>query len=144
MLIVVVSLGVSSLSKCSPLVSSLLATIMSYWEVYRGSIVDQSTLNFKVTCFITDIMTKVCLIHYCTQAARCFVFFFSRRPGQEIESLYFSSCYQNFRSSISRQNTRHCFVIKQVLFDTLWIEKYDASLMRIRQNSSSARSCWYF
>lgn len=51
----------SSLSKCSPLVSSLLATIMSYWEVYRGSSVDQSTLMFKVTCLITDIMTKVCL-----------------------------------------------------------------------------------
>lgn len=34
---------------------------MSYWEVYRGSSVDQSTLNFKVTCFITDIMTEVCL-----------------------------------------------------------------------------------
>ncbi|XP_020625038.1 integrator complex subunit 5-like isoform X2 [Orbicella faveolata] len=57
-LVSIVARGVSSLSKCSPLVSSLLATIMSYWEVYRGSSVDQSTLNFKVTCFITDIMTK--------------------------------------------------------------------------------------
>ncbi|KAL9989570.1 hypothetical protein ACROYT_G004133 [Oculina patagonica] len=57
-LVSIVARGVSSLSKCSPLVSSLLATIMSYWEVYRGSSVDQSTLNFKVTCFITDIMTE--------------------------------------------------------------------------------------
>ena len=60
-MLMVVFLGVSSLSKCSPLVSSLLATIMLYWEVYRDSSVHQSTLNFKVTCFITDIMTKVCL-----------------------------------------------------------------------------------
>ncbi|XP_027049522.1 integrator complex subunit 5-like [Pocillopora damicornis] len=57
-LVSIVARGVSSLSKCSPLVSSLLATVMSNWEVYRGSTVDQSSLNFKVTCFITDIMTK--------------------------------------------------------------------------------------
>lgn len=57
-LVSIVARGVSSLSKCSPLVSSLLATVMSTWEVYRGSTVDQSSLNFKVTCFITDIMTK--------------------------------------------------------------------------------------
>lgn len=59
---VIAFLGVSSLSKCSPLVSSLLATIMSNWEVYRGTSVDQSSLHFKVTCFITDVMTKVCLV----------------------------------------------------------------------------------
>lgn len=57
-LISIVARGVSSLSKCSPLVSSLLATIMSSWEVYRGASIDQSSLRFKVTCFITDIMTK--------------------------------------------------------------------------------------
>ena len=32
---------------------------MSSWEVYRGASIDQSSLRFKVTCFITDIMTKV-------------------------------------------------------------------------------------
>jgi len=57
-LVSIVARGVSSLSKCSPLVSSLLATIMSNWEVYRGASVDQSSLHFQVTCFITDIMTK--------------------------------------------------------------------------------------
>ena len=105
MLIVVVFLGVSSLSKCSPLVSSLLATIMSYWEVYRGSSVDQSTLNFKVTCFITDIMTKVCLIHYLYPSCTLFSLLFSQKRGRKPRALFLSSCYQNFRSRISRQNT---------------------------------------
>ena len=52
--------GVSSLSKCSTLMSSLLATVMANWEVHRDVSVDQSSLHFKVTCFITDLMTKVC------------------------------------------------------------------------------------
>ncbi|XP_068726857.1 integrator complex subunit 5-like isoform X3 [Montipora capricornis] len=57
-LISIVAGGVSSLSKCSTLMSSLLATVMSNWEVYRGTSVDQSSLHFEVNCFITDIMTK--------------------------------------------------------------------------------------
>ena len=40
--------------------SSLLATVMANWEVHRDVSVDQSSLHFKVTCFITDLMTKVC------------------------------------------------------------------------------------
>ena len=39
--------------------SSLLATVMANWEVHRDVSVDQSSLHFKVTCFITDLMTKV-------------------------------------------------------------------------------------
>ncbi|XP_015766040.1 PREDICTED: integrator complex subunit 5-like [Acropora digitifera] len=38
--------------------SSLLATVMANWEVHRDVSVDQSSLHFKVTCFITDLMTK--------------------------------------------------------------------------------------
>ncbi|XP_074639555.1 integrator complex subunit 5-like [Acropora palmata] len=57
-LISIVAGGVSSLSKCSTLMSSLLATVMANWEVHRDVSVDESSLHFKVTCFITDLMTK--------------------------------------------------------------------------------------
>ena len=87
--------GVSSLSKCSTLMSSLLATVMVNWEVHRDVSVDQSSLHFKVTCFITDVMTKVCRF-CCTLSAlpleamllrRCAI-----RTGKKLMSLILTKC----------------------------------------------------
>ena len=125
----VVFLGVSSLSKCSPLVSSLLATIMSYWEVYRGSSVDQSTLNFKVTCFITDIMTKVCLIKSFSYACRA-LFAFSSVVNRDREPItfFFSSHYHEKKEMHFLPND---LWFAEVLLGTLWIELRNTSVIAL-------------
>ncbi|XP_032225529.1 integrator complex subunit 5 isoform X2 [Nematostella vectensis] len=57
-LLVLVSRGGSSLCKCSPLMSSLLATIMSCWEVCRDTHVTQSSDLFKDTQIVTQVITE--------------------------------------------------------------------------------------
>ncbi|XP_020911518.1 integrator complex subunit 5-like, partial [Exaiptasia diaphana] len=57
-LLLLVSQGASSLCKCAPLLSSLLATVMSSWEVCRDKMVTQSSELFRDTQYIMQVMVE--------------------------------------------------------------------------------------
>lgn len=52
--------GKTSLCKCAPIMSSLLATVMSNWEVCRDKTVTQSSELFHDTQYIMEAMVEVC------------------------------------------------------------------------------------
>lgn len=68
--------GKTSLCKCAPVTSSLLATVMSNWEVCRDKTVTQSSELFHDTQYIMQAMVDVsharCLIR-CVTSCICLI-----------------------------------------------------------------------